>query len=240
MNAIKRWLRPLLPESIWTFFRFYWYRITKFSRFAINDLDRKLEAYLDGSNGFYVELGVNDGFSQSNTFYLESKGWSGILVEPCPNLFFEAQYYRRKRNKVFCNACVPFEYKDDLVVIEWGNFLSRSISLPTDIKDASSFDEHRRSLIESSGLADIKFGALARPLNDILIEGGAPSEIDFMSLDVEGAELSVLNGIDFSQFSFKYILVECRDIDPLISFLSFHDYVLIEKMTAHDYLFGQK
>ena len=104
MRKIKSWLRPFLPESVWTFLRFNWYRITKGSRFAMNDLDRRLEPYLFSSDGFYVELGVNDGFSQSNTFFLERKGWSGILVEPCPNLFFEALYYRGP----MCHGIYPF------------------------------------------------------------------------------------------------------------------------------------
>jgi len=74
-------------------------------------------------------------------------------------------------------------------------------------------------------------------MNDILKASSAPKNIDFLSLDVEGAELEVLKGIDFNEYSFKYILVECRDINELETFLNKSGYRLIEKFSFHDYLF---
>lgn len=56
--------------------------------FGAHGIDRKLEAVLPHRNGFYVELGANDGALASNTYFFElKKGWSGLLVEPAPNLF---------------------------------------------------------------------------------------------------------------------------------------------------------
>ena len=52
-----------------------------------------------------------------------------------------------------------------------------------------------------------------------LIEVEAPKLIDFLSLDVEGSELEVLNGIDFTVYNFKFILVESRDDDEMIKYL---------------------
>ena len=40
---------------------------------ALNGLDNKLEGYLNYKNGFFIEAGANDGYSQSNTNYLEKK-----------------------------------------------------------------------------------------------------------------------------------------------------------------------
>lgn len=44
------------------------------------------------------------------------------------------------------------------------------------------------------------FGAIARPLNQILIDANAPTKIDFLSLDVEGSEIEVLKGVNYSTF----------------------------------------
>jgi len=41
-------------------------------------VDKKISNYLNKKNGFYVELGANDGISESNTHYLENyKGKRG-------------------------------------------------------------------------------------------------------------------------------------------------------------------
>ena len=49
--------------------------------FSLNSLDKQLEKYVDYDNGFYVELGANDGVNQSNTLYFEMKrNWKGVLV----------------------------------------------------------------------------------------------------------------------------------------------------------------
>lgn len=45
---------------------------------AKDGLDKKMEKYLNYSNGFYVELGANNGIKESNTYYFERyKNWRG-------------------------------------------------------------------------------------------------------------------------------------------------------------------
>ena len=86
----------------------------------------------------------------------------------------------------------------------------------------------------------IRFGATARTLNSILNESNAPKKIDFLSLDVEGAELSVLDGVSFEEYEFRYILSECRDIKNLSKFLLKHKYELIDKLDDFNFLFSKK
>ena len=72
-------------------------RLYKDPRPALNNLDRKLEKYLNFEKGFFIEAGANDGYSQSNTYFLEKKRrWSGIQIEGIPKLFEKA---RKQRNK---------------------------------------------------------------------------------------------------------------------------------------------
>ena len=67
--------------------------------FAINDLDKKLESFLPHRNGFYVELGANNGYDQSNSYYFElKKGWRGVLVEPLINKYKECTNIRSQKN----------------------------------------------------------------------------------------------------------------------------------------------
>lgn len=63
-------------------------------------------------------------------------------------------------------------------------------------------------------------------------------EIDFFSLDVEGYELEVLKGLDFSKYRPKYILVETSKFNEIDEYLTKNNYKLLEKMSSHDYFYG--
>lgn len=205
--------------------------------FSLNFLDRKMLKYLEKENGYFIEIGANNGVDQSNTYLLElKKKWRGILVEPSPNKFIECINNRSNKNKFYCNACVSFDYKETYVPIIYSNLMTISNELETDLKDK---DKHLKSSMMHLDKNEriIEFGSIAKTLTEILQDSNAPKHIDFFSLDVEGAEISVLKGIDFNIYKIQYILVECRDIDKMQKFLSSKNYSLIEKMSMHDYLF---
>lgn len=55
--------------------------------YGLNLLDKKLEHHIDFDNGIFVEVGANDGQTQSNTAYFaRHRGWRGLLIEPIPEL----------------------------------------------------------------------------------------------------------------------------------------------------------
>jgi FkbM family methyltransferase len=209
-------------------------------RYGRFNIDQKLESLLPHRDGFYVELGANDGALASNSYYFElKKNWRGILIEPVPNLFLSCLKRRGERNWVFCNACVPFDYKNKFVSMTYADSMSVSHSLDLDIGDEDQFIQSGIKFLKP-GEHPFEFGAKAAVLNELLITGKAPKLIDFLSLDVEGAELDVLKGIDFNQFNFKFIVVECRNIERLEVYLGSHRYFLVDKLTHHDYLFEFK
>jgi FkbM family methyltransferase len=204
---------------------------------ALNGLDRKLEKYLDYDNGFYVELGANNGIRQSNTYYFEKRrGWKGVLIEPSPNNYLECRQNRSPENAIFCNACVSFDYPHKYVDMSYANLMSVSESVDLDLGSVADHLEKSRQHLRNSETV-FQFGAVAKPLGTILEEAKAPSLIDLLSLDVEGAELEVLKGVDFSKHNFKFMVIECREIDRMQSFLLERGYALREKLSQHDYLF---
>ena len=77
----------------------------------------------------------------------------------------------------------------------------------------------------------------ARTLNSILEEASAPLVIDFLSLDVEGAESAVIKGIDHQKFRFKYILVESRNHLKTKELLESFGYELLKTVSPSDLLF---
>lgn len=212
-------------------------RLLQGKYFSLNKLDRKLEKYVDYDNGYFVELGANDGVTQSNSLYFEKhRNWHGLLVEPAPQNFLKCRQNRSVRNSIHCAACVSFNYRHEFVRIAYSNLMSTPVSLESDIKDPHAHAELGSRFLDNNE-AVFEFGAVARTLNALLLEAHAPKQIDFLSLDVEGAELEVLKGIDHKAFRFKYILVECRDLIRLSAYLEKQGYRFVEKMSDQDYLF---
>lgn len=117
--------------------------------------------------------------------------------------------------------------------------MSSPIGLESDILDPISHAESGKQFLEFT-YEVFTFGSIAKTLNGILLESQAPYCIDFISLDVEGAEIEVLKGINHTTYRFKYICIECRDIAKLTDYLAPLGYELKEKLSVHDYLFADK
>ena len=144
-RIIKNILRLALGSASHSFFRRLNYLMRKFrgGYYSINQLDEQLEQYVNYDNGFYVELGANDGVSQSNSRYFETKrNWRGVLIEPSPHNFLLCKEQRSTENSIFCNACVSFDYKDKYVDIKYANLMSISENLELDLDDK---DAHIKS-----------------------------------------------------------------------------------------------
>lgn len=235
----KNYLRTIIPPSIWDFGRYLKFLIFKNSNFAAHNMDRKLQKYLNYNYGFFVDVGANDGFTESNTLFLERKrNWRGVLIEPAPNQFINCCYYRgRKGNSFFPNACVSFECKKKIMQLKYANLMSVLVNKKNTLK---SIDDHlisgRQHIIQ--GTDKLEFGVYVKTLNKILNESKAPQIIDLMSIDVEGSEMEVLKGINFKQYKFKYILIECRNFKKINNFLIKKNYKFIEKLSIYDYLFA--
>ena len=83
-------------------------------------LDIKLDEIFDSKkNGFFIELGANNGLTQSNTAFFEKyRNWSGILIEPSKTAFNEC-IKNRPKSMCYNYACVDKDYDKDHI---YGDF----------------------------------------------------------------------------------------------------------------------
>ena len=207
-----RFVTFFFPKKLKTFFK-------KFRKFnAINQLDKKMLEFINYENGFFIECGASDGVDQSNTWYFEKTlNWSGILIEPLNKQFRELKKNRSKKNNFFNLALCSPEAENNLI-IENNDLISKSI-------------------IDSSKTEKFNFKSVnSQTLTKVLDKISAPSLIDFFSLDVESFEDQVIKGINFDKYNFKYFLIETKN-NEVISFLINKNYILIKKLSHHDYLF---
>jgi FkbM family methyltransferase len=174
-------------------------------------LDCKLDALFEKKrDGYYIELGGNDGVTQSNTAFFEfNRNWKGILIEPSIPAF--NQCVRNRPNSIVLNyACVSNEYTSDKVA---GDFTGHLMS---------SVDGAR---LGSTSLVEIP----ARTLTSILDEHAIPSQtIDVLSLDTEGYELNILKGLDLTRWRPTYMLIEIytKDYEDIKKYLEDRGYAL--------------
>ena len=233
-ELIVKLLPPLLTETLKAA------RDKRRRYFGLNDIDAKLEKYIDFDDGYFVELGANNGVSQSNTLYFERyRHWRGVLIEPVLHNYFQCKANRSQATRIFCNACTSFEYKEQFVPIAYSNLMSTPIGVESDVSDPLTHARIGRSFLDATH-DNVVFGAMARTLNSILVEAGAPPRIDLLSLDVEGGEIEVLKGIDHGKYRFRYMCIECREVDRLAAFLETHGYQLVDRLSIQDYLFQSR
>jgi len=224
-NLIKRSIRKA-AESI---------NIDRFSKPALFELDDKLGKYLRKKGGFFIEAGANDGYTQSNTYYLEAiKEWRGILIEPIPCRYRRCVKERKSSIVINC-ALVSNDYKEKTIPMIYSDLMSLvEYSKPSGL----SANEHAKEGIMAQNHVNeiFRFDVPARTLDDILIDNSI-SNIDFLSLDVEGYEREVLKGMNLDRFRPEFILIEAKDSQEIIKYLDMYNYHIIEYLTHHDILF---
>jgi FkbM family methyltransferase len=181
----------------------------RLSRPALHGMDGKLDEVLDRRGGFFVEAGAYDGFTQSNTYWLEQfRGWRGILIEPMPALYEECRRERPQATIVHA-ALVPAGFPEETIRMQFGELMSSVRGAHGD--QADDLEWARPGLV--LGWRDAYEAEVpARTLSSILDEHGAP-EVDLLSLDVEGFEPQALGGLDFDRHAPRWIVVEAHDLE---------------------------
>ena len=160
-----------------------------------------------------------------------------MLVEPTPHNYLNCRKVRSPMTNVFCNACTSFDYKEKFVEIIYSNLMTAPVGLETDLDSAVEHAETgKQFLLQHED--NFTFGAVAKPLSYLLDESNATTTIDFLSLDVEGAEIEVLKGIDHSKYKFKYICIENRSFEKLTELLEPLGYKFVAQLSGHDFLFA--
>jgi FkbM family methyltransferase len=177
---------------------------TRFSKPALYDLDDKLARFLPDRPGTFVEAGAHDGYTQSNTYWLERQGWSGVLVEAIPALA-EKVRRRRRRSQVFNCALVAASQPGDTITVTYGDLMS----IVSERDDAIG---HASQGAATAGADTYEVTVPARTLTQVLDEANVGG-VDLLVLDIEGLELDVLRGLDFDKHRVELLLVEMLDMD---------------------------
>ena len=145
--------------------------------------------FRDKKIGFFIDVGCHHPFLNNNTYQLYKRGWTGINVDLDFNSIEMFNFFRPKDTNI-----------------------QSAISNSSEEKELYFF--HNRSAVNTLSKEN---GAKAKEvkkiytttLNEIIANSKFNnSEIDFISIDVEGSEIDVLEGLDFNKYKPKLVVLE--------------------------------
>jgi len=200
------------------------YSVTGYWSFLQEHLPRK-------TGGTFLEAGAHDGWTGSNTYSLEAIwGWRGALVEPVPELHRQC-CVNRPRAKNFPCALVSADYPSPTVTLEAAGLFST-------VTDQRLLDRARPLAQEFYGgnYAATQIQVPARTLDSLISESDF-SQLDFLSLDVEGFEEQALRGLKFDRCAPRFILVEGNFPEAIHAILDSR-YHLVATTGKNDLLFA--
>lgn len=187
--------------------------------------DRILDAiFHHRSEGHCVEVGANDGVTDSMTYHFELMGWNCLLVEPIPDLAKKIMEHRNCTVKNYAASSTEGE---------------ACFSVAEEALGMSGMEltrDQRKKILRAGGtLNEIK--VRKKPLDAILEESNFGT-IDFISIDVEGHELEVLKGFSPEKYRPRIMLIEdnSNKTDPSVqNYMKSKGYVIFKRTGVNDW-----
>ncbi len=150
--------------------------------------------------GYFVEIGTVDGVDLSNTWYFEQVlGWDGLLIDASPRY---CELAARQRRATVVN-CALADTEGRMLFLDAGYVggLLRFMP-PRQILEIEYYEGPKQKPI---GV----FWVDTKRLDSVLSTQGV-TRIDYLSVDIEGAEPQILSTLDFGKVSVGVITVEAK------------------------------
>ena len=181
-------------------------------------------------NGFFVDVGAHDGKSLNNTLYFEKNNkWTGINIEPVKKVFVKLLINRPNSINLNCAVCNTDGKTEFLYNTGYTEMIS-GIKDMFDPRHLKRLENENRYKGASTEIIDVKTKRLETICDEHKI-----THINYLSIDVEGAEFEVIKSINFDKVFIDIIGFENNYDDtslPIITYLESKNYEVIHKM--HD------
>ena len=164
-------------------------------------------AFAGQATGTYIDVGAGHPIADNVSFWFYERGWHGLVVEPQPEL--AALYQRLRPRDLAVRGLVGRHCGEiDFHVVE------RLHGLSTTMQDVA----------QKAKAFGVGYQTVRMPVTTLarLCESHNLDSIDFLKIDVEGAEGDVLFGGDWKRFRPKVIVAEA--VTPMASVPSWQDW----------------
>ncbi|MAW81636.1 MAG: hypothetical protein CMI63_15465 [Parvularcula sp.] len=179
--------------------------------------------------GTFVDVGAFDGRYLSNSLSFAKAGWKGVCVEPVKE-YFDLCKINQPGSICLNAACVG---DPDLETVSFqmeplGVYSRLELEAGAKERLKNSYDRYGADL---GGFEEVS--APATTVAEIIERHLAGEAPDFLSIDVEGNEITVLEGAGLSQHRPRVIVAEANDEEhkaALVSYLQAYDYDLVRSL----------
>ena len=161
-----------------------------------------LNYFKDRKNGFYVDVGCYHPIHRNNTHLLHKQNWSGINIDTSQ---FSIDLFNYMRPKDLNYNCAISDKNENIKLFYQ--------------KELSQLSTTEKGQAESVFQGNIKEKEMqAFTLDEVLNRDRyKKSKIDFLDIDVEGADLKVLKGLSFDKFKPELICIEIHEKEVQLS-----------------------
>jgi Methyltransferase FkbM domain len=151
----------------------------------------------DKRNGYFVDLAANHWLLRSNTYSIETyNAWKGICIEANPT--YLVGLLSNRRCKVFVNPPVT-DISGRTI-----RFRAHKVGEHSGIVN----EEYDNKALNGTSSEDEDYSLISTTLTQILDAVNAPLVMDYLSLDIEGAEYHAMKGLDLSKYTFNIMTIE--------------------------------
>lgn len=155
--------------------------------------------------GIFVEVGGATPEFLSMSKHFKDNGWRTIIIEPNPNF---CQQHRDFGNEVYEFACSNHDGFGDFIVVEQNVQAYGGTITDHSFSSLSVKDEYLKNTgFSLNNTNHKKIQVQIKKLDTFLLEKNI-TDIDILSIDVEGWELEVLEGLNTNQVKCKVIVIE--------------------------------
>lgn len=151
--------------------------------------------FIGQESGFYVDVGAHHPFRFSNTFWAYRRGWAGINIDATPGFDIPFKRWRRRDRNVTA-----------FVSVDEGQ---RILTMYAEKALNTGNDARVRELDDALGMVGTEVSVPSLQLMTILERHLPPStQLDLLTVDVEGSELEVLLSNDWTRFRPRVVVIE--------------------------------
>jgi FkbM family methyltransferase len=168
--------------------------------YAAHGIDQYIKEtfFPDKTDGYFIDIGAHNGININNTYYFENEGWKGICFEPIPEIF--RQLEQNRKCKLVNKAILNTEGSAQFFLIEgYSDMLSGLVDeYPQEhiARINREIEQHNQNY----NYIDVMCSTFNKEVTE--------TNINMLSIDTEGAELTILKTIDFTKYNVDIMIIE--------------------------------